>query len=42
MNRLKEIAKYVKGDVVADIGTDHAHLLIDLVQQDKIKKGIAC
>ena len=42
-NRLSTIAKYVpEGSTVADIGTDHGYLLLHLLDEDRIKKGIAC
>lgn len=42
MDRLSTIAHYAKGPVVADIGTDHAYLLIELAKANKITKGYAC
>jgi tRNA (adenine22-N1)-methyltransferase len=40
--RLQKIADFVpEGRVVADIGTDHAHLPIWLIEQKKIKKAYA-
>lgn len=41
-NRLKAIANEVQYPFVADIGTDHAYVLIDLFLQNKIQKAIAC
>lgn len=41
--RLETVAHYVpNGTVVADIGCDHAYLLIDLIQKGKISQGYAC
>lgn len=40
--RLQAVARWVPaGTTVADIGADHAHLLIHLVLQKRIEKGIA-
>ncbi len=40
--RLQKIADFVpEGSTVADIGTDHAHLPIWLIEQKKIKKAYA-
>lgn len=41
-SRLSAVASLVRqGSVVADIGTDHAYLLAYLLQEGKIKNGIA-
>ncbi len=41
-SRLSAVAALVReGSTVADIGTDHAYLLAHLLQEKKIKKGIA-
>lgn len=41
-SRLSAVASLVReGKTVADIGTDHAYLLAYLLQEGKIKKGIA-
>ncbi len=41
-SRLSAVASLVReGSTVADIGTDHAYLLAYLLQEGKIKKGIA-
>lgn len=41
-SRLSAVADFVRsGSVVADIGTDHAYLLAYLLEENKIKKGIA-
>ena len=41
-SRLSAVAELVReGKTVADIGTDHAYLLAYLLQQGKIKNGIA-
>ena len=40
--RLQAVARWVPaGTTVADIGADHAHLLIHLVLRKRIEKGIA-
>ncbi len=40
--RLQAVARWVPaGATVADIGADHAHLLIHLVLRERIKKGVA-
>ncbi len=38
--RLLCVAKYVKGDVIVDIGCDHGKLCGYLLQQGKVKKAI--
>jgi len=41
-SRLSAVADFVReGVTVADIGTDHAYLLAYLLEENKIKKGIA-
>ena len=41
--RLKQVAEMVlPGAKVADIGTDHGHLMAYLMQQGKIAGGYAC
>ena len=41
--RLQTIADFVKkGAVVADIGTDHAHIPIYLIKNNIISKAYAC
>lgn len=41
-DRLQAVARWVpEGATVADIGADHAYLLIHLVQRKRIKRGIA-
>ena len=40
--RMKAVASMVtKGNVLADIGTDHAYVPIALIQQKKIPRAIA-
>lgn len=41
-NRLKAVINEVHYPIAADIGTDHAYVLIDLLLKNKIQKGIAC
>lgn len=41
-DRLLACAEYVQGDVVCDVGTDHAQLLVYLLQKNLIQKAIAC
>lgn len=41
-NRLEQIAKLVRGNRVADIGTDHAYLPIYLCQQGLATEVLAC
>lgn len=42
-NRLKAVYDAIKdSDIVADIGTDHALLAIELVKANKVKKAYAC
>lgn len=41
-NRLRAIINEVHYPIVADIGTDHAYVLINLFLKNKIQKGIAC
>lgn len=42
-NRLRLIASLVdRGSVVADIGTDHAHLPVYLVKENIIPRAVAC
>lgn len=41
-NRLKAIVNEVHYPIAADIGTDHAYVLIELLLKNKIQKGIAC
>ncbi|MCL2157813.1 MAG: tRNA (adenine(22)-N(1))-methyltransferase TrmK [Oscillospiraceae bacterium] len=40
-NRLKKIAEFIYGNIIADIGSDHAYLPIWLIQQKKISKAYA-
>ena len=40
--RLSIIADMVDGRCLADIGTDHAHLPIELVKRGKIERAFAC
>lgn len=40
--RLNCIVNYVNADVVADIGTDHAYIPIELINKGLAKKVIAC
>jgi len=41
-DRLQAVARWVPpGAIVADIGADHAHLLIHLVLREQVKRGIA-
>lgn len=39
--RLQCILNYVNSDTVADIGTDHAYIPIELVKKNRVKKAIA-
>ena len=39
--RLQEIINLIKSDSIADIGTDHAYIPIDLARKGRIKKAIA-
>lgn len=39
--RLKLIYNHVDADIIADIGTDHAHIPIELIKNGKCKKAIA-
>ncbi len=39
--RLDMITEHVKGDIVADIGTDHAYVPIKLIEKNNCKKVIA-
>ena len=42
-SRLKTVASFVeKGDIVADIGTDHAYLPIYLARQKIVSRALAC
>ena len=40
-NRLNEIAQLIQGEIIADIGSDHAYLPIWLYLNKKIKKAYA-
>jgi len=40
--RLKSVLKYIQGDVLADIGTDHGYLPIEAVKSGICKKVVAC
>lgn len=39
--RLQCILNYVNSEVIADIGTDHAYIPIELVKKNRIKRAIA-
>ncbi|REH84077.1 tRNA (adenine(22)-N(1))-methyltransferase [Staphylococcus felis] len=39
--RLKKVSEFVKGDILADIGSDHAYLPMYCLQNGKIQKAIA-
>ena len=39
--RLKTVAKQIRSDVHADIGSDHGHLLVALLRSGRIRHGIA-
>lgn len=40
-NRLKQVASYVQGETLADIGSDHAYLPIYLIEENKIAEAVA-
>lgn len=40
--RLQKIADFVNSKVIADIGTDHAYIPIELMRCEKISRAIAC
>lgn len=40
-NRMAAVAKYIDGECLIDIGTDHGYLIIDTLQSNKIKSAIA-
>ena len=39
--RLQCILNYVDSEVIADIGTDHAYIPIELVKKNRVKRAIA-
>ncbi len=39
--RLRCILNYVSSEVIADIGTDHAYIPIELVKKNRVKRAIA-
>lgn len=40
--RIQEILDWVQGDVIADIGCDHAYVVCNAILSSKAKKGYAC
>lgn len=41
-NRIQEILEWVNGDVIADIGCDHAYVVCNAILNQQAKKGYAC
>ena len=40
--RLQEIIQWIDRDVIADIGCDHAYVVVDAILEQKAKKAYAC
>ena len=40
--RLQAIIEWIDGDIMADIGCDHAYVAMEAIKQNKVKKAFAC